>query len=37
MPDDRYRAAIAHLVHLVRHAEVLNPGSIVYGRLPGSG
>ena len=37
MPGDRYRAAIAHLVHLVRHAEVLNPGSIVYGRRAGFG
>lgn len=26
--------AMANLIHLVRHAEVLNPDHIVYGRLP---
>ncbi len=35
--SDRYRAPIADLVHLVRHAEVLNPDRIVYGRLAGYG
>ncbi|MTA81412.1 MAG: histidine phosphatase family protein, partial [Actinobacteria bacterium] len=28
---------VARQIHLVRHGEVLNPGRVLYGRIPGFG